>query len=102
MRPAPCGLLTAFVSWFSLARRSWSGIKSLDFNEAGTMKTPWGTGKWGLAQRPKGLPLCQPPAECLFVDFSGAAHHVRFELPDKFFSVRVGDGEQVTGTRIKD
>ena len=44
----------------------------------------------------------QPPNECLFVDFSGAAHHVRFELPHRFFSVRVGDGEHVNGTRIEE
>ena len=66
----------------------------------GVLKTPWGSGKWGLATRPKGLPLCQPPNECLFVDFSGAAHHVRFELPNKFVSTRVGDGEIVNGTRL--
>ena len=80
----------------------WAGIKYLEFQDAGVLKTPWGAGKWGLALRPKGLPLCAPPNECLFVDFSGAAHHVRFELPTKFFSMRVGDGEQVNGSRIKD
>ena len=78
----------------------WAGIKSLEFREAGVLKTPWGTGKWGLAMRPKGMPECAPPKECLFVDFSGAAHHVSFELPDKFHSVRVGDGEVVEGKRI--
>ena len=72
------------------------------FEPNGILKTPWGAGKWGLATRPKGLPLCAPPKECLFVDFSGAAHHVRFELPTRFFSVRVGDGELVNGTRLKD
>ena len=78
----------------------WAGIRSLDFLDAGILKTPWGSGKWGLALQPKGLPACAPPKECLFVDFSGAAHHVSFELPDKFHSVRVGDGEKVEGTRI--
>jgi len=81
----------------------WAGIKSLIFNDAGVLKTPWGTGKWGLAQRPKGLPMCLPPNECLFVDFSGAAHHVYFldKGLSKFVSMRVGDGEIVNGTRIR-
>ena len=79
----------------------WAGIKSLIFNDAGIVKTPWGEGKWGLALRPKGMPQCQPPNECLFVDFSGAAHHVYFELPARFVSVRVGDGEIVNGTRVQ-
>lgn len=78
----------------------WAGIRSLDFLEAGVLKTPWGSGKWGLAPRPKGMPACLPPNECLFVDFSGAAHHVSFELPERFTSIRVGDGETVKGERI--
>lgn len=69
---------------------------------AGVLKTPWGEGKWGIAPKPKGLPWCAPPNECLFVDFSGAAHHVRFDADlSKFTSVRVGDGEIVNGTRIR-
>merc|ERR1719240_722630 len=81
---------------------SWASIKHMEFQPAGVLKTPWGNGKWGLAIRPKGLPQCAPPNECLFADFSGAAPHVRFEMPTKFFSVRVGDGEQVNGSRLKD
>jgi len=85
---------------------TWAGIKSLTFNPAGKVKTPWGEGKWGLALKPKGLPQCEAPAECLYVDFSGAAHHLWFELPPassepKFHSVRVGDGEEVIGLRVK-
>ena len=80
----------------------WAGIRSLEFQPAGVLKTPWGSGKWGLALKPKGMPMCEPPAECLFVDFSGAAHHVYFALPERFHSMRVGDGELVNGTRIKD
>jgi len=69
---------------------------------AGVLKTPWGEGKWGIAPKPKGLPWCAPPNECLFVDFSGAAHHVWFDADlSKFTSVRVGDGEIVNGTRIR-
>ena len=29
------------------------------------------------------------------------AHHVYFELPSRFVSIRVGDGEIVNGTRIQ-
>jgi len=79
----------------------WAGIKSLSFNDDGKLKTPWGEGKWGLAIKPKGMSMCQPPNECLFADFSGAAHHVSFELPSTFTSMRVGDGEVVNGTRIQ-
>ena len=69
---------------------------------AGVLKTPWGEGKWGIAPKPKGLPRCAPPNECLFVDFSGAAHHVWFDADlSKFTSMRVGDGEIVNGTRIR-
>ena len=88
---------------------TWAGIKHMEFQDAGVLKTPWGSGKWGLALRPKGMPQCAPPNECLFVDFSGAAHHVKVELtvkephePITFMSLRVGDGEVVNGTRMKD
>ena len=60
-----------------------------------------------MAMRPKGLPQCDPPAECLFVDFSGAAHHAYFAmrgdamLGDNFTSVRVGDGEVVPCVRMR-
>uniref|UniRef100_A0A7S2GKJ9 Uncharacterized protein n=1 Tax=Haptolina brevifila TaxID=156173 RepID=A0A7S2GKJ9_9EUKA len=79
----------------------WAGIKSMIFNDAGVLKTPWGEGKWGVAMRPKGMPQCMPPNECLFADFSGAAHHISFQLPSRFLSVRVGDGELVNGTRVQ-
>ena len=79
----------------------WSGIKSLSFDDAGVLKTPWGAGKWGVAMKPKGMPQCEAPKECLFADFSGAAHHIYFELPARFVSIRVGDGEIVNGTRVR-
>jgi len=63
------------------------------------LKTPWGEGKWGIAARPKGMPECEGTT-CLFVDFSSAAHHVSFELPNRFKSLRVGDGEIVVGKRL--
>ena len=62
-----------------------------------------GEGKWGIAARPKGMPECFGEGrQCLFVDFSSAAHHVSFELPNRFKSMRVGDGEIVVGKRMVD
>mmetsp|Transcript_9607 Transcript_9607/g.26552 ORF Transcript_9607/g.26552 Transcript_9607/m.26552 type:complete len:233 (-) Transcript_9607:528-1226(-) len=80
---------------------TWAGIKTLSFLPSGNLKTPWGTGKWGIALRPKGMPECAAPNECLYVDFSGAAHHAAFDLKKgEFRSVRVGDGEIVIGKRL--
>jgi len=80
---------------------TWAGIKTLSFLPAGALKTPWGVGKWGIALRPKGLPACAPPGECLYIDFSGAAHHASFDLSaGTFLSTRVGDGEEVIGKRL--
>ena len=79
---------------------TWAGIKSMTFQPGGVLKTPWGEGKWGLALRPKGMPQCAPPNECLFADFSGALHNVRFDFgatPHTFKTERVGDGESVEG-----
>lgn len=82
---------------------TWAGIKKLVFRDAGVLKTPWGEGKWGLAKRPKGMPECVASgSQCLFVDFSSASHHVSFQLPNRFKSLRVGDGEVVVGKRIQD
>ena len=79
---------------------TWAGIKTLSFEAAGKLTTPWGKGTWGVARKVKGMPQCDAPAECLMVDFSSALHHATFELPDTFTSVRVGDGEVVKGVRI--
>jgi len=79
---------------------TWAGIKKLTFHSGGKLTTPWGEGKWGVAFKPKGLPECVPPKECLYVDFSAAAHHVSFDLPDSFTSTRIGDGEVVKGERL--
>ena len=66
------------------------------------MDTPWGKGTWGVAKKGvKGLAQCDPPTECLYVDFSSALHHVYFNLPGSFTSVRVGDSEIVKGERIE-
>ena len=98
VRPRSSKLASAVLG----TKWTWAGIRHMEFKPTGVLKTPWGEGKWGLALRPKGLPLCAPPHECLFVDFSGAAHHVSFEMPLRFSSTRVGDGEQVNGTRLKE
>jgi hypothetical protein len=80
---------------------TWAGIKTLSFLPAGVLKTPWGSGKWGIALKPRGMPECAPPRECLYIDFSGAAHHASFEMGrGEFRSVRVGDGEAVVGKRL--
>lgn len=84
-------------------RWTWAGIKTLIFEDGGVLRTPWGEGKWGVAKSVKDLPECTVEGKvCLFADFSSAAHHVTFELPERFKSVRVGDGEVVEGKRIWD
>ena len=81
----------------------WAGVQGLLFQDGGWLKTPWGTGVWG------GLPdqdyndggFCA--AECLFADFSGALHNVKFDFsttPATFKTWRVGDGEQIVGKAI--
>ena len=85
---------------------TWAGIKSMTFKPGGVLKTPWGEGKWGLALRPKGMPQCAPPNECLFADFSSNAHNLAFDkdkdggLGARFASLRIGDGETVEGKRM--
>jgi len=80
---------------------TWAGTPGLQFQPAGELKTPWGKGIWG------GLPdqdyndggFCA--SNCLFADFSGALHNVRFDFdasPHTFKTWRVGDGEQIVGT----
>ena len=52
-------------------------------------------------KQPKGLAQCAPPAECLWADFGGAAHHLSFSADrESFESNRVGDGETVLGARV--
>ncbi len=80
----------------------WSGVKGLSFGPGGTLTTPWGKGAWGVL--PTGVDynddgFCSK--ECLFVDFSGAMHNVRFELdrsPPTFKTYRLSDGESIEGT----
>lgn len=93
-----------------LARRlmgtswTWSGIKGLQFMEQGQMKTPWGTGVWGILPTNidyRDAGFCAPG--CAFVDFSGALHNLRFDWntnPPSFKTYRVGDGESISGTQV--
>ena len=98
-RPEVAALLGAVADWGTCS-------KCMTFLESGVLKTPWGEGKWGLALRPKGMPQCAPPNECLFADFSSNAHNLAFDtdkdggLGARFASLRIGDGETVEGKRI--
>jgi hypothetical protein len=44
---------------------SWGGNPGLVLHKDGTLDTPWGKGKWGIAPAQDGS---------LFMDFIGAAH----------------------------
>lgn len=80
---------------------TWQGIPKIEFREAGVLKTPWGTGKWGIPKRVSGMPECEREnRECLFADFANAAHHLSFDLPNRFKSMRVSNGEIVVGRRL--
>jgi hypothetical protein len=74
-------------------------ISGLVFNAGGELKTPWGEGVWGVL--PTGVDyndegFCSPG--CLFADFGGALHNVRFEFAEKRFTTyRLGDGESLEG-----
>ena len=83
---------------------SWANIPGLAFHPGGELKTPWGSGVWGAA--PKGVDFhdkgfCASAAEgCLFADFGGALHNIRFEADlRRFDSFRLGDGTNVKGER---
>ena len=93
------------------ARWAWSGIEALEFRAAGELKTPWGSGVWGALARAtpdaaagraaaEADDFCAGENGCLFADFSGALHNVRFDFgatPHTFKTERVGDGESVEG-----
>ena len=83
---------------------TWAGIKGLQFQPQGQLKTPWGTGVWGILPigadfRDDGF--CK--AGCAFADFSGALHNVRFDwssTPPSFKTYRVGDAESISGEQV--
>ena len=86
-------------------RWSWSGIDALEFKAAGELVTPWGSGGWGALphdEKSDKQGFCGAEG-CLFADFSGALHNVRFDWsaePNSFKTFRVGDGESITGLRL--
>ena len=68
----------------------------------GELKTPWSNGMWGAL--PEGVDynddgFCK--LGCLFADFGGALHNIRFDRDMQTFkSWRVGDAESVSGVRV--
>uniref|UniRef100_A0A7S2NNV6 Nucleotide-diphospho-sugar transferase domain-containing protein n=1 Tax=Haptolina brevifila TaxID=156173 RepID=A0A7S2NNV6_9EUKA len=77
----------------SLVERSpyaWGGMGDLIFSQDGTLKTPWGTGSWGLHS---------PSA--LWADFVGAKHNVRMLPSGLGISTRCGDNNVVLVRSIK-
>lgn len=75
-----------------LARKGeWGGIKWIEFGSDGSLKTPWGQGKWGDASTPK-----KPTA--VFAEFIGQIHILTFDAKGAFESVRCADGEVVKGS----
>ena len=96
----------------------WAGIAGLAFHGGGALKTPWGTGVWGAL--PSNVDYnddghCSSALGCLFADFGGGLHNLRFESADgtlppsddaalhsqlrRFKSFRVGDADAVEGER---
>lgn len=82
-------------------RWTWAGIKHLEFLGKGQLKTPWGSGVWGIVAPDPSDAFCA--AGCAFADFSGALHNVAFDFskqPNTFSTFRVGDGENVPGVHV--
>jgi len=79
----------------------WSGIAGLEFHAGGELKTPWGSGSWGaliggVDYNDDGF--CA--VECLFADFGGGLHNIKFDAEFQSFKAwRVGDAQTVDGTR---
>ena len=64
-------------------------MKWIEFAPDGTLKTPWGMGKWGDAATPK-----RP--NTIFAEFIGQMHMLSFN-GNAFESIRCSDGESVSG-----
>jgi len=81
------------------SRWKWAGISGLQFLAAGELKTPWGSGVWGAL--PSGVDYRDDgfcAKECLFADFGGGLHNVRFDQElHSFKSYRLGDGDSING-----
>lgn len=73
-----------------LARKaSWAGIKWIEFDKSGQLKTPWGAGTWGDASDEK-------HPNRIFAEFISVAHLLTFD-GSSFESIRCSDGERVSG-----
>ena len=80
----------------------WAGVAGLAFQPGGHLKTPWGSGVWGALPNQDYNDGGFCAADCLFADFSGALHNMRFDFstePATYKTWRVGDGEQIVGKR---
>jgi hypothetical protein len=94
VRAHPIGSRLSGTAW------TWAGINGLEFLGTCDVKTPWGTGKWGLQPMSR-----ECDAACVasrvFLDFSGAFHTLVFDAELRTFeSTRVGDGERVKGVLV--
>jgi hypothetical protein len=73
-----------------LARKAmWGGIKWIEFDRSGHLKTPWGEGTWGDASD-------DSHPNRIFAEFISVAHLLTFS-GDEYESVRCSDGEAVKG-----
>ena len=93
---------SALASKVLNTRWKWATIPGLEFKAGGELKTPWSNGMWGAL--PEGVDynddgFCK--LGCLFADFGGALHNIRFDRDIQTFkSWRVGDAESVSGVRV--
>ena len=102
LKKGPAALSTSLAQRaLAAGKAEWGGIKWIEFQAGGALKTPWGEGVWGAL--PEGVNYNDDgfcAANCLFADFSGGLHNVKFFWDDGRFKVfRVGDGEAIEGTR---
>ena len=98
-RPAANGiadsqLAQTLVKKTSARPGSWGGVQGIVLREDGSMKTPWGEGKWGV------LP---PKDGSIYMDFIGTAHNLELQsgspddvdAPFQFKSKRCKDNDEV-------
>ena len=71
-------------------KAAWGGVKWMEFSPDGTLKTPWGNGRWGDAATAK-----KPTT--IFAEFIGQVHMLAV-ANGGFESTRCSDGETVKGT----
>jgi len=69
---------------------AWGGVGDMTFLSDGTLRTPWGDGKWGLHS---------PSA--IYADFVGAKHNVRMLPSGMGVSTRCSDNNVVLVRSIK-